>query len=204
MDHITGSPHYPQSNGLAEIFVQIVKSLIYKAKKGKDLFKCLMIYCNTPLTSSLKSQMQILQSRSARSDLPMSNAARQQLALQSEDLRKDDKHEHFPAHDYHVGQDVMFQDVTSKQGYPATITSLCQQLRSYNIAMREGVNYRKTQAHLKPYQPLSKKLEAECSVSQQIEQSSNMQTLKQSDHKKSDSMSNHIHFILDQRGTLSL
>ena len=51
------------------------------------MFKCLMIDHNTPLTSSVKSPIQILQSRSARSDLPMTNAARQQLGLQSEDLR---------------------------------------------------------------------------------------------------------------------
>ena len=66
--------------------------------------------------------MQIFQSRSAGSGLPMSNTARQQLGLQSEDLRKADKHEHLPTHDYCIGQDVMFQDVTSKQWYPATIT----------------------------------------------------------------------------------
>ena len=50
VNHITSSLHYPQSNGLAEKYVQIVKSLFYKAKeKGKDFYKCLMIYCNTPL-----------------------------------------------------------------------------------------------------------------------------------------------------------
>ena len=53
-----------------------------------------MIYHNTPLTSSLKSQMQTLQSKTTRSDLPMSNAAIQQLGLQSEDLRKAHTHEH--------------------------------------------------------------------------------------------------------------
>ena len=55
VNHITSSPHYPQSNGLAEKYVQIVKSLFYKAKEeGKDLFKCLMIYHNTPLSGSLQ------------------------------------------------------------------------------------------------------------------------------------------------------
>ena len=50
VNHITCSPHYPQSNGLAEKYVQIVKCLSYKAKEeGKDLYKCLMIYHNTPL-----------------------------------------------------------------------------------------------------------------------------------------------------------
>ena len=55
------SLHYPQSNGLAEKYVQTVKSLCYKAKEeGKDLFKCLMIYHNTPLSGSLQSLMQIM------------------------------------------------------------------------------------------------------------------------------------------------
>ena len=77
VNHITSSLHYPQSNALAQKYVQIMKNLFYKAKEeGNDLFKCLMIYHNTPLIGSLQSPMQILQSRSIRSDLPMPNAAR--------------------------------------------------------------------------------------------------------------------------------
>ena len=69
VNHITSSPHYLQSNGLAEKYVQIVKNLFYKAKEeGKDLYKCLMVYHNTPLSSNLQSPMQILASRSARSN----------------------------------------------------------------------------------------------------------------------------------------
>ena len=134
MNHITRSPCYQQYNGLGEKNFQIVKNLFYKAKEeDKDLFKCLMIYHNDPLTSSLKSLIQILQSRSTRSDPGMSKAARHQLGLQSEELGKVDKHEHFPIHDYHIGQDVMFQDVTSKQWYSATLTSLCSESRCYKL-----------------------------------------------------------------------
>ena len=74
VNHIMSSPHYPQSNGLAEKFVQIVKNLFYKAKEeGVDINKYLMIYHNTPLACTSKSPMQMLQQRSARSQLPMSN-----------------------------------------------------------------------------------------------------------------------------------
>ena len=77
VNHITSSPHYPQSNGLAEKFVQIVKNLFYKVKEeGADIDKYLMIYHNTPLASTSKYPMQVLQQRSARLQLPMSNAAR--------------------------------------------------------------------------------------------------------------------------------
>ena len=153
VNHITSSPLYLQSNGLAEKFVKIVKSLFHKAKEeGKNLFKYLMIYDNTPLTSSLQSPMQILQSRSARSDLPMSNAARKQLGLDPEQLRSKYKNECLPSHDLHLGEDVMsimFQDSTCKQWFPATITSLCSEPRSYKITTKEGVTYRKTQVLLK-------------------------------------------------------
>ena len=80
INHITSFPHYLQSNGLAEKFIQIVKNLFYKVQEeGKDPFKSLLIYCNTPLPRSLQCPMQIWQSRGARSDLPMLNAARKQL-----------------------------------------------------------------------------------------------------------------------------
>ena len=154
INHITSSPHYPQSNGLAEKYVQIVKNLFYKAKEeGKDLYQSLMVYRNTPLSSSLQSPMQILASRSARSNLPMSNAARKQKGLNCEQLRDKSKNEQVPSHDLHLQQAVMYQDSNDKRWYPATITRLCQEPRSYLITTKNGVQYRKTQAHLKPYHP---------------------------------------------------
>ena len=82
VNYITSSPHYPQSNRLAEKFVQIIKNLFHKVKdEGTNIHKCFMIYCNTPLTSTSKSPMKMLQQRSARSQLPMSNVARRQLGI---------------------------------------------------------------------------------------------------------------------------
>ena len=110
VNHITSSPHYPQSNGLAEKFVQIVKNLFYKVKdEGTDIYKCLMIYRNMPLESTSKSPMQMLQQRSARSQLPMSNVACRQLGIAAEQTLTS-KNQHLPSHDLHIGQEVMCQD----------------------------------------------------------------------------------------------
>ena len=137
VNHITSLPHYLQSNGLAEKYVQIVKNLFYKAKEeGKDLYKCLMVYCNTPLSGNLQSPMQILASRSARSNLPMSNAVRRQKGLDCEHLRTQYKNEQVPSHDLHLDQAVMYQDPNDRRWYPATITRLCQEPRSYLITTK--------------------------------------------------------------------
>ena len=125
VNHITSSPHYPKSNGLGEKFMQTVKGLFYKAREeGADLYKALMICHNTPLTSNLQSPMQILQNKTARSELPMSNSARRQLGLEAEKLRTKTKNEDLPVHDLHLGQDVMMQDSTSKEWSPVVITRL--------------------------------------------------------------------------------
>ena len=57
VNHITGSPHYPQSNGLAEKYVQIVKNLFIKShEEGTNYQKALMIYRNTPLDDNFYHQ----------------------------------------------------------------------------------------------------------------------------------------------------
>ena len=94
-----------------------------------------------------------------------------------------------PTHDLHVGQSVLYQDTTSKQWYPAIITSLCPEKRSYKIKTSDGVFYQKTQTHLKPYTPQNKNTQSTQSVSQPMAQSHHKQPVKQpmaqSDHKKS-------------------
>ena len=105
VNHITSSPHYPQSNGLAKKYVQIIKKLFHKAKEeGQDLHKCLMTYRNTPLSSHLQSPMQILSSRTTRSTLLLSNAAKKQMGLHSEELRVTQKNQHLQTHDLCLDQ----------------------------------------------------------------------------------------------------
>ena len=111
-----------------------------------------MIYRNTPLSHKLQSPIQILQSQTARTQLPMSSAARIQQGLGSEQLRVNNKNEHLPTHDFHMGQNVMYLNPANKRWYPTTITSLCQEPQSYKIKTDDGTIYRKTQNHLELYQ----------------------------------------------------
>ena len=167
--------------GLAEKYVQLVKNLFYKAKEeGKDLVKCLMVYHNTPLSNILCSPMQILASRSARSNLSISNTARKQLGLDCQDLRSKYKNEHSPLHDLHLNQVVMYQDPTTKRWFPVTISKLCQEPRIYIITTKEGVQYRKTQAHLKPHHLQDKIVNSEL-----VSQNNHMWTVKTLNSKQS-------------------
>ena len=176
VNHITSSPHYPQSNGLSEKFVQTVKNLFYKAREeGADLYKALMIYCNMPPTSNLQSPMQILQNRVARSQLPMSNSDSRQLGLEAEKVRTKTKSENLPLHYMYLRQDVMMQDPTSKWWSPAVITKLCKEPRSYQVTTSNNVTYRKMQAHLKLYKP-------EYKTAQDVK-SFHMQPLEKTGHK---------------------
>ena len=62
--HITSSPRYPQSNGLAERGVQTAKNLMKKTKvERKDFQFALLDYQNTPIDDIGLSQAQMLMGR---------------------------------------------------------------------------------------------------------------------------------------------
>ena len=94
--------------------------------------------------------MQMLQQISARSQLPMSNAARRQLGIAVEQPLTN-KNQHLSSHDFHIRQEVMCQNPITRRWSPTTIEALYPEPRSYQIETLEGVTYRRTQNHLKPY-----------------------------------------------------
>ena len=71
VDHITSSPHYPQSNGFAEALMGITKKLMEKSvKEGKPWNYGLMHYRTTPISSPLPSPLEMLTGRRPHSTLP--------------------------------------------------------------------------------------------------------------------------------------
>ena len=71
VDHITSSPHHPQSNGFAEALVGITKKLMEKSvKEGKLWNYGLLQYRTTPISSTLPSPLEMLTGRKPHSSLP--------------------------------------------------------------------------------------------------------------------------------------
>ena len=140
VNHITSSPHYAQSNGLAEKFVGIIKNLFHKGKKeAQSPYTGLMVYRNTPLNECLQSTMQILQGRQACTDLPLSHDAKAKMGINhiprpsAEILQVKDKSLSSPTHDIPIGQHIMYREPNDRRWYPATIIPQLPEKRSYLI-----------------------------------------------------------------------
>ena len=70
IEHRTSSPHYPQSNGLAESMVKVSKNLIEKAVRQDFPWNRLLLdYRCTPISSEIPSPAEILFGRKLRSSI---------------------------------------------------------------------------------------------------------------------------------------
>ena len=83
---------------------------------------------------------------------PYVQHSRKQFGLGQGQIRVKNRNEQLPSHNLHLGQNVMYQDSVTKRWYPAIITKLFQEPRTYKVTKKDGIIYRKMQAHLKPYQ----------------------------------------------------
>ena len=95
IEHKTSSPRNPQSNGLAERFVQTVKVSLKKTiAAGEDVELALLMYRTTPLSHSLPSPAELLNSRKYRAVLPtrLTQSTQQRHYKQSMvELKKDSR-----------------------------------------------------------------------------------------------------------------
>ena len=84
MQYITSTAIYHQSNELAVKYIQIVKSLLLKAKqRGKNPHIFMIMYRNTLITKSL--WLPVKHGRQARLDLTLSDAAKMKVCQAAHD-----------------------------------------------------------------------------------------------------------------------
>ncbi|CAI5671963.1 unnamed protein product [Oreochromis niloticus] len=158
--HVTSSPEYPQSNGLAERAVRSAKQLMEKSHRdGTDVFLNLLNLRNVPHDVNLGSPAERLLSRQTRTTLPITTKLLEPKHRESERVKAQLLNKRLtqkvcydrssrPLPPLEEGQVVRLQ---TPQGYDRTgvVKELCKELRSY-LVQSDGNIYRRNCRHMLP------------------------------------------------------
>ena len=165
VEHRTSSPHYPQSNGLAESMVKVSKNLIEKAVK-QDLpwNRLLLDYRCTPISSEIPSPAEILFGRKLQSSISIlpSQIMNDRISKQRELIAKkegkfytstQDFQDRIKALPFEVGQNVWLQNSDSRKCEEAVIREKCKEPNSYMVQIpATGQCFRRNSNFIKPRQ----------------------------------------------------
>lgn len=155
--HSTSSPKYPQSNGLAERFVQTAKNMLRKCTKDNtDIKLALLMYRNTPRSDVLGSPSQRLMSRNTRSHMTMLEHQLMPCIVDAvhENLQRlRDKQKLYydrnarPSHEMAVGDRIRLQQ-SHRNWTGATVTASANKPRSLIVRTDAGQHYRRNTSQL--------------------------------------------------------
>ncbi|KAK3741612.1 hypothetical protein QZH41_006978 [Actinostola sp. cb2023] len=152
--HITSSPRYPQSNGLAEHTVQTAKQILKKAKyDGSDPNLALLNIRNTPIEGVGLSPAQLLMGRRTGTLLPTSGSLlhpssyNYQQVMQNLQERQVKQKEYYdrgskPLNPLRPGDQIHLRDESQNIWIPGTVTAKTEQPRSYIVDVN-GSQYRR-------------------------------------------------------------
>lgn len=156
--HVTSSPMYPRSNGLAERNVRTVKGLMLKAyETSEDWYLALLNFRNSPVTGEIYSPAQLLMSRNLNTRLP---ATEETLKPHTIDRRifKDDRSARIDKYklNYDRGTKTLSKlkpndTVRLKQNkvwVKSRIVDHAQDGRSYWLRTEDGGLYRRNRQHI--------------------------------------------------------
>ena len=155
VDHITSSPHYPQSNGFAEALVGIAKKLMEKSvKEGKPWNYGLLQYRTTPISSTLPSPLEMLTGRrpcSTLPQLPSSIGKNMETSRIKEELLRRQPNTSTGAHiDLDPGQPVFVKEVNGNIWRTATVDQPAAEPDSYWVRFPDNSILRRTRSMIKP------------------------------------------------------
>lgn len=158
IQHRTSSPNFPQSNGLAERYVQTAKNMLKKCQKDEsDVYLGLINFRNTPRDDNLKSPNQRLMSRVTRSQIPISKSSlcpnivddvQQNLSkLRQQQKFYADRHASIKPN-LQVKDNIAIQ-VAPKNWVSGEVIEKLQEPRSYKIRTTSGKTFRRNSHHLR-------------------------------------------------------
>ena len=165
VEHRTSSPHYPQSNGLAESMVKVSKNLIEKAiRQDLPWNRLLLDYRCTPISSEIPSPAEILFGRKLRSSISIlpSQIMNDRIRKQRELIVKKegkfytnvkDFQDRIKALPFEAGQNVWLQNSDSRKYEEAVIREKCREPNSYMVQIpATGQCFRRNSNFIKPRQ----------------------------------------------------
>jgi hypothetical protein len=169
IEHITSSPYYPKSNGLAERSVQTVKNIFKKCEdSGEDPYIALLNLRSTG-RGNLPSPSEILMGRKLNNRLPMTHKMLKPKIVSHKVREKliDNKNKSKKHYDKNAtalpnlknGQKVMFKKYprsTWSQGY---IKDFCTRPRSYIVEDENGNHYERNRVHINSTEADERKVE---------------------------------------------
>lgn len=160
IEHVISSPHFPQSNGMAESAVKTMKSLLKKtADAGEDIYLALLSFRNTN-KNNVESPAQLLMSRKLRTLVPMHykclkpklnyNRTRNQLYVNKQRMKGHFDRHSKPLQSLCNGQDVLFQKKPNSNWSSGNIIRETEEPRSYIVIDQNGKSYRRNRIHISP------------------------------------------------------
>ena len=165
IEHRTSSPHYLQSNGLAESMVKVSRNLIEKAiLQDLPWNQLLLDYRCTPISSEIPSPAEILFGRKLRSSISVlpSQVMNDRIRMQRQLIAKKegkfytntkDFHDRIKAMPFEAGQNVWLQNSDSRKYEEAVIREKCREPNSYMVEIpATGQRLRRNSNFIKPRQ----------------------------------------------------
>ena len=168
VQHVTSSPHHPQSNGIAEEAVKEMKKIIsatFDADRSRlkqsELAAALLLFRNTPRAPTDLSPSEMVFGQIVRDNLPISRQlfkpqARYEVEKRLREVREERDRRNRVVKPFqhpllHPGQTVRIQDPATKRWRKTgTIIDFGVNEREYRVKADNGRIYRRNRKFLKP------------------------------------------------------
>jgi hypothetical protein len=133
INHVTSSPHHPESHGFIERMIQTVKNLL--TKSVNDPYGALLQYRCTPLGPSDPSPAEMLFGRQIQNGLPVYTRRYIVDNTIDQEAPQDEISQNDPPSlpPLFIGQRVYYQDVAKKTWSPGVVIGIGPEPRSYTI-----------------------------------------------------------------------
>ena len=140
--HVTSSPHFPQSNGFAEAIMKIAKKLMdHPALQEKPWNFSLMEYRCTPIMGNIPSPLELLTAWKPRTSLPsipQGNITTRKYYEAVANKQQMDISKELSISTYELGQTVWCFDTLNKIWKPAVIIEPAPESHSYWCGMENS------------------------------------------------------------------